>query len=283
MVPAKHRQIPSATSKPSAALPDQKANSHHCKTQKLLSEYSHIPADQHSHHVHTMRDKAWSIRSYPCTGLGVFLVPYIAKSFAYGTILRTLKDGGTYLDIGCFIGADMRQLVFDGAPSDRMVGVDIVSHWDVGFEMYRDQETFKAKFAEADILNCDGVAELDALKREVDVVNVSAVLHRWDWKGQVEAAEKITAFSKVGTLIVGYQIGNINGNEEAGSATGHRQKRHNPESFAKMWDVVGKRTATKWESKAWLRSWEHIGWDENDSKWLEKDDKVIDFVVTRLQ
>jgi len=230
-----------------------------------------------------MRDKAWSIRSYPCTGLGVFLVPYIAKSPAYGTIVQTLKDGGTYLDIGCFIGADMRQLAFDGAPSDRMAGVDIVSHWDIGVEMYRDQEMFKAMFVEADILNCDGVAELDALKRGVDVINVSAVLHQWDWKAQVEAAGKITAFSKVGTLVVGYQIGNISGNEEESSATGHRQQRHNPESFAKMWDVVGEQTATKWESKAWLRSWEHVGWDENDSKWLEKDARVIDFVVTRLQ
>lgn len=31
-----------------------------------------------------------------------------------------------------------------------------------------------------------------------------------------------------------------------------------------------------------MRSWEHLGWDENDQKWLGKDDRVVDSVVTRL-
>jgi len=210
-------------------------------------------------------------------------VPYIAKSPAYSAILRILKDGGTYLDIGCFIGADMRQLVFDGAPSDKMVGVDIVSHMSVGYEMYRDRESFKAKFMEADILNSQASAELSALKGQIDIINVSAVLHQWDGRGQVKAAKEIVAFSKPGTLVVGYQIGNINAKEEPNAGTKLKQLRHDPESFAMMWDEVGEATGTKWKTEAWLRSWEHVGWDANDQKWLGENDRVIDFVVTRLE
>ena len=229
-----------------------------------------------------MRDKAWSIRSYPCTGLGVFLVPYIARSPAYGTMLQTLKSGGTYMDVGCFIGADMRQLVFDGAPSGKMIGVDIISHWEVGFEMYCDRESFRAQFFEADVLKCQHSPKLSMLKGQMDVINVSAVLHQWDWNGQVEAAREIAAFSKPGTLVVGYQIGNINAKEETNPATKHKQQRHDLESFAKMWAEVGEATGTTWKVEAWLRSWEHLGWDRDDQKWLGKDDRVIDFVVTRL-
>lgn len=186
------------------------------------------------------------------------------------------------MDVGCFVGADMRQLVFDGAPSGKMVSVDIVNHWEVGFEMYRDRESFKAKFVEANVLKRQHSPELNMLKRQMDVINVCAVLHQWDWDGQVEAAREITAFSKLGTLVVGYQIGNIHAKEEANPATKHKQQRHNPESFAKMWAEVGEATGTKWKTEGWLRSWEHLGWDENDQKWLGKDDRVVDFVVTRL-
>ncbi|KAF8860886.1 hypothetical protein BDZ45DRAFT_777261 [Acephala macrosclerotiorum] len=53
-----------------------------------------------------MRDKAWFIRSYPCTGMGIFLTPTINPSPAYNEILSILRINLTHQrklhDIGSF-------------------------------------------------------------------------------------------------------------------------------------------------------------------------------------
>lgn len=88
------------------------------------------------------------------------------------------------IDVGCFTGGDFRQCVFDGAPSDNMLGFDIADHWDVGYELYRDREKFHGKFVEADLMAVDAEdapAQIKALKGKVGVVHISQVLHQWDW------------------------------------------------------------------------------------------------------
>lgn len=201
-----------------------------------------------------------------------------------------MESGSILLDIGTFLGTDLRRLVFDGAPSDKIYAVDIVSHWDVGFDLFCDRDKFKAKFVEADLMTLpDGNEELKNLKGRVDVINISAVFHQWDWDTQIEAAKKVVAFSKPpgndlnsGTLVVGYQIGHLQGDATVNPYTKVKQYRHDPTTFAKMWDLVGEQTGTKWETKAWLRAWEYLNWDPEDQKWLDKDDRVLDFFVTRV-
>ncbi|KAJ5807088.1 hypothetical protein N7474_010680 [Penicillium riverlandense] len=252
------------------------------ETRQLLETYSKVPRDQQSQHVHEIRDQAWAIRSYPCTGLGVWLVPFISRSPAYPTILQRLRSSATFMDVGCFLGGDMRRLVFDGAPSANLYGVDIVSHWDVGYALYRDRVRFDAHFIQADILSSEKNPALQALKGRVDIISISAVMHQWGWKDQLEAAKKLVAFTRSGALVVGYQIGNVEAKEVINPTLKVLQWRHNPVSFAKMWNQVGAETGSMWEAQAWLRSWEDMGWDPADQAWLEPGDAVIDFVVTRI-
>ncbi|KAJ5122039.1 hypothetical protein N7526_008976 [Penicillium atrosanguineum] len=232
------------------------------ETQQLLETYSNVPRDQQSQHVHKIRDQAWAIRSYPCTGLGVWLVPFISRSRAYPIILQRLRSGATFMDIGCFLVGDMRRLVFDGAPSANL-------------------DRFDAHFILADIMSPEENPELQALKGSVDIISISAVMHQWDWKDQLEAAKKLVAFAKPGALVMGYQIGNVEAKEVVNSTLQVCQWRHDPVSFAKMWDQVGAGTDSKWEAQAWLRSWDDMGWDPADQAWLEPGDTVIDFVVSR--
>lgn len=113
---------------------------------QLLEQYSHIPRDRQLAHIYNIRDKAWAIRSYPIFGNGVFLIPYIDQSPVYKQILEVLNKGGIYLELGCSIGMDIRRLVFDGAPSDKFVGVDIADQSELGYEMFNDKERLRAKF-----------------------------------------------------------------------------------------------------------------------------------------
>ncbi|KAF8859150.1 hypothetical protein BDZ45DRAFT_590135, partial [Acephala macrosclerotiorum] len=127
---------------------------------KFLTVYSKAPDEKIPSLVYEMRDKAWAIRSYPCIGQGLFLKPLITTSPAYPEILKRLKAGERLLELGSFIGHDMRRLVskqkyspFDGAPLGNFYAVDIVNHWDVGCDMFSDRQTLSAHFIEADILH----------------------------------------------------------------------------------------------------------------------------------
>jgi hypothetical protein len=60
--------------------------------------------------------------------------------------------------------------VFEGAPSETFYAVDIDSHWDIGYTMFR------AKFIETDIPH--PFLSLTALKSSVDIIWDSKVLHQ---------------------------------------------------------------------------------------------------------
>lgn len=96
--------------------------------------------------MYDIREKAWSIRSYPIFGCGIFLIPYINQSPVYPEILGVMKNGGTYLELGCSLGVDIRRLVYDGAPSDKVVGIDIADQSALGYTMFNDIDRLKAKF-----------------------------------------------------------------------------------------------------------------------------------------
>jgi SAM-dependent methyltransferase len=185
------------------------------------------------------------------------------------------------MDVGTFVGHDLRRLAYDGAPSDKLYGVDIVSHWDVGYDLFRDREHFQGHFIEADILS-DASPELVALKCQADIIVVSQLLHQWTWDNQVKAAQALVAFTKPGSLIVGNQIGNSEAQEVIFKAPAVAVWRQNAESFAKMFDMVSRVTGTHWETQAWMRSFPDMGWDVSDGAWMEPGVCLIEFVARRV-
>ncbi|KAI0115748.1 hypothetical protein GGR51DRAFT_501961 [Nemania sp. FL0031] len=251
------------------------------ETQELLEKYSNIPRDQQVEHVHLIRDKAWDIRAYPCIGLGVWLTPQLCRLPAYPEILSRLKGGATFMDVGTFIGHDLRRLVYDGAPSENLFGVDIVNHFDLGYEFFRDRDRFQGTFIQADFLSSS--PELVALKGKIDIVLVSQLLHQWNWDDQVKALETLIGFTRPGSAIVGNQIGN----ETAQTIPVPRQPgikiwRHNIESLDKMFQQAGEATGSKWETQAWLRSSVEMGWDDKAFSWMEPGVCIIEFVANRV-
>ena len=67
------------------------------------------------------------------------MVPQFCRLPVYPEILQQVKDGAVVLDVGTFIGHDLRRFVYDGAPSEKLYGVDIVNHFDVGYDFFRDR------------------------------------------------------------------------------------------------------------------------------------------------
>lgn len=202
---------------------------------------------------------------------------------AYDEVLTILKNGGKFLDIGAMLGVDIRKLTFDGVPSENIVALDIIpDFWDVGFELYRDKDTFKARFGQADLLSLSDNPEFTDLKGKLDVVSLSAVLHQFDWDIQATALKQVVAFSKVGMLLVGHQIGNRKSGTFKFSPTQTPIFKHNAESFKDLWKQVCKETGTEWEVQAEVKTWDDFGWDANDMLWMKDKDEPLGFVVRRI-
>lgn len=274
-----------AKSQERAKVPYYRPNIEHRlvpETQELLEKYSHIPREDQSAHIHKLRDEAWDIRAYPCIGLGSWLTPQLCRFPTYSDILGRINQGGTLLDVGTFVGHDLRRLAHDGAPTDKLYGIDIVSYADVSYDLFRDRDTFKGHFIQADILSDDSV-ELNALKGKADVIVVSQLLHQWTWDNQVKAAKALVSYTKPGSLIVGNQIGNSGAFELTLKQPPVSIWRHNVESFQKMFnEEVGPATGTTWEVQAWLRSFPDMGWDPADAAWMEPNVCLVEFAAKRL-
>ena len=84
--------------------------------QKILEEYAGVPREEIGNHMQKIRDAAWSIRGYPCIGLAIFFQPPLLPIHpSYRYIQRILQEDSTaqLMDIGCFLGIDLRTILFD--------------------------------------------------------------------------------------------------------------------------------------------------------------------------
>ncbi|KAI0475726.1 hypothetical protein GGR56DRAFT_666591 [Xylariaceae sp. FL0804] len=215
------------------------------ETRELLERYGNVARDRQSEHVHFIRDKAWAIRAYPCIGLVVWLTPQLRRLPVYESIVARVKDGASLMDVGTFIGHDLRRLVFDGAPLGKLVGVDIVDFSDLSYELFRDRGRFHSRFIQADFL--------------------SSSPELWDGENQVKALETLISFTKPapGSSVVGNQIGN-----------------HVAQSVSVK--QLPSATGSRWQTQAWLRSSSEMGWGEEDMAWMEPGICVIEFVANRV-
>ena len=229
------------------------------------------------------RERAWAIRSYPCTGLGLWLNPMIPKTPSYPYIIERLQAGSSFLDIGCFLSEYLRRLVADDAPQDCLYVMDVVNHWNVGYDLFRDRDRFSAHFLIGGILFPD--ARLMALRENIDILYTTHVLHQWDSESQVKCLVKLVGLSSgPGALVVGFQIGSAGERNILASGLAKSDVYwHNPESFAEIWERVSKETGTRWESKASLMTWEEAGWNPKDIEYLGSDARVIQFTVKRME
>ena len=62
---------------------------------------------------------------------GTVTQPHDAPTHKLQHDTERLKKGASLVDVGTFIGQDLRRLIVDGAPSTNLYAVDIVNHWDI--------------------------------------------------------------------------------------------------------------------------------------------------------
>ena len=226
---------------------------------------------------------------------------------AYSSILQRIRDEeASLIDVGCFIGHDLRRLVFDGCPPNNLVGCDIVDQWDLGFEFYQDnQGPFGqyAKYVKDDILypkekavtsgpetddQNEGLKLVD-FNGKMDIINAGHILHHWDWKDQVRVCKNLVALSKgPQSIIVGCQIGSTGKNKMEAHCKENPYATfetwwHSPETWRHMWAIVEQETWTKWEVEVVImKSFEEVGWRTSDWWYIGDCARVMQWVMKRI-
>lgn len=103
-----------------------------------------------------------------------------------------------------------------------------------------------------------------------------------NWDGQIEACKKLVSLSRLGSLIVGNQIGDSRAQAIVLGSITLPLWRHNEQAFANLWQEVGIATDTTWECSSWLRNFTEMSWRAGDSAWMEEGACVLEFVVRRV-
>ena len=270
---------------------------------QLFETYSRIPADEVVPHIRTVRKKLWDKRAYPCTGLLVFLVPWIRYYSGFADMVTRLQPSPTnpepkILDVGTYISHDLRALRFAGVPMASLYGLDLVPFWDLGWELFNDKAKFDitAHLLQGDILDLSetsGAAQ--RLDGKMDVVWCSALLHQFPWAKQIAACKRLLRFSVgTGALIAGCQTGS-KGEESTydmqtitkGRATEGRTEdtkpfKHNASSMERMWKAVGEELGLELEVSAMCGGWKQYGCEETRCQFMGDDVGVLEFTVKVL-
>ncbi|KAF2279510.1 uncharacterized protein EI97DRAFT_350775, partial [Westerdykella ornata] len=188
--------------------------------QDLLIGYAKIPDEELEVHILNTRDQAFSV--YPLATIGEFwfLVLGLSEHPSYTCLLNRLKNASDktkplLIDLGTCLGQDMRKLIYDGAESCQLLGVDKCPQFEmVGYELFRDADKMKGRFICADILATDLDNPLEKTRGTWEIVVSSMLLHSFDWNIQTAIVKKMMGLtSGKGAWTIGLLAGDLEEHE----------------------------------------------------------------------
>lgn len=157
---------------------------------------------------------------------------------------------------------------------------------DLGYELFQDKGRLKAHFLEADVFEKDeeaeGGKELRKLDGTINIIHAASFLHLFSWEQQVQAGIRMVRLTTGDPLVLGRQVASlVPGEYERRAKQSGTRYLHDPDSFQKLWDVIGEKTGTKWKVIAELRK--VPGWQREEQEKYAADSRLMTFEVHRLE
>ncbi|OJJ08799.1 hypothetical protein ASPVEDRAFT_144863 [Aspergillus versicolor CBS 583.65] len=246
---------------------------------EIFRDYSGIPDDQITDHIHRVRDQAWDILPFPCIGLFRFLDFPAYLQPVYPEVLTRIKSGETFLDLGCCFGQDIRKLVHDGAPGENLIGVDTESRFlDLGHQLFKDKNRLKAHFQTGDVFAEDFLQEW---RGKVDIIFLGSFLHLFSFEQQRAIVLQLGRLLRGNnSLVFGRHLATTGkGGTLKENACGWSLYHHSEETIREIWETD---PHGKWDVSSELIPYGSESWD-NGVKWNGGDQiKQQRFVARRV-
>ncbi|PLB41650.1 uncharacterized protein BDW47DRAFT_122685 [Aspergillus candidus] len=223
------------------------ATSMNDEARTLLQNYTGLAPSLLSSHVQATAKRGFTIAPYPYFSKLWFVDFEIALSPAYGEILRRVVNGERMLHLGCGVGQDIRRMVYDGAPSENLCGLDPHRGLaELGYELFRDEDEMRSSFIVGDFMR-DGLVDSLLEEGKFRVINAGYFLHVWDWKSQVELVKRMLKVlpGMKGDLIVGANFARCEAKEGVVPGGGAVFV-HTHETLLGLWEEIGRCTGTRW-------------------------------------
>ena len=148
--PAWHPPPPSATKRSPSykTIPDSSPPSFHPTFKQSYPSFSSPSPLQGNQPDKSQAKRGFAIAPYPYFSKLWFVDFDIALSPAYGEILRRVQNGEKMLHPGCGVGQDIRRVVYNGAPSENLCGLDPHRGLaDLGYELFLDRDELRSAFS----------------------------------------------------------------------------------------------------------------------------------------
>ncbi len=176
---------------------------------------------------------------------------YITARPEYPSIVQRIQSGETFLDAGCCFGYIPPATRVRRRAESNLFGTDLRQEFiDLGYELFKDEDSFGAKFIAGNILDPDDKG-LDVFNGKLDIIHAASFFHLFSWDDQVKVGERLIQFFKPDAkepTLLGRQVGNHSPPPRTGEqGEGSRRYHHNVDSFQALWDVIGKNTGTTWK------------------------------------
>ena len=203
--------------------------------------------------------------------VGVFFNFQFKKNPIYREILDECQNRqSTIIDFGCCLGQDVRRLIFDGVPIDRIRGYELDPFFiEQGFELFRDGESMRKNnvFTQADIFDDKIFERIEP----ADYLHAASFIHLFDAETQREICRRLSRLAK--RAIIGRQVGSTVAEERDRSAQlkGGKMMWHSPESFTTMWNEV---THGEWQV-------EHVTLESHHDDRNDGNHRFLRFVVRK--
>ena len=161
-----------------------------------------------------------------------------------------MKCGQSIMDIGCFLGQDLRWLALQGAPTDKMYGVDVEEPWwGLGFDLFDDRDKFHGQFLQADLLSSGSA--LRQVRGQIDVIWTASMLHEFSWEKQMQILKELIGTTKPGSLVAGIVAGQVGGKRVQTNWKGKQEFfHHDTETMKRLWAQAASESETEWTVRA---------------------------------
>ena len=199
---------------------------------------------------HSQRALAWLTAPYPCIGLYMFLDLHMSQHPLYPDTLSRLNSTPTtrLLDVGCGLGQDVRKLVFDGGPADKIYAVELKAGLiSAGHDLFMDGRKKGITLLQGDAVNDDISEWIKALNvgNGFDIIHTGALFHLFTWETQLTIAKNLVGLvhGKDDAVIFGWTFAaRESGVRCVGPIKEGKVYGHNEESARRLWEEVGEVT-----------------------------------------